>query len=662
MRGPAPAVKHGLTVPLQPSTIPLPMAPAIFRFGPYLADTTAYRVRRGTDVVELTPKLLDLLFHLLDHAGSLVTKEDLLEALWPGANVTENALSQAVSELRHALGDDAAAPTFIKTVARRGYRFIAPVDSAESRTPDAGTPAGITEGETLRSIAVLDFVNVTGEPDSAWLSAGIAETVTGDLRALGQFRVVDRWRVMEATRRTGGSLHDIAATLRAGLAVVGSYQRRSDRIRITARVVDIASGEALADAKVDGPFDQIFALQDQVVAQFAGDLGLAPASPLPVRRETPSLEAYRACSEGWVRLESLDVREMPRAIADFEHAAAADPHYALAHTGLANAAIVLYESTRSDNAPNTGLLDRAVRHARHAATLDPSLAEAHATLAHALVGLWRMTDAAAAARRAVALEPSNWRHLFRLGHASWGEDRLRAAAGTLALYPDFAFAHFQIAMVHVARGQLHRAETVLRHGAAVQDRQIGRQGRYPALGLHWLLGLVRLAQDDVDEAIAELERERHLAEPHRLYGREYALYALQGIGAALVRAGRPAEAMPHFEEALSLYAHHAPSLLGLALANRQIGSEREAAAAMDRLETALAALTSARPIEAAMIRAQVAAAHHDTEGAVAILSRLLAEAQPGFAGWTLPVEPFLRDLQVSEAFTGVLAQLAARAG
>src|SRR5204862_5200056 len=110
------------------------MAVATFRFGPYVADRTAYRVTRGADVVELTPKLLDLLFYLLDHAGSLVTKEDLLEALWPGANVTENALSQAVSELRHGLGDEAAAPRFIKTVARRGYRFIAPVEASESAT------------------------------------------------------------------------------------------------------------------------------------------------------------------------------------------------------------------------------------------------------------------------------------------------------------------------------------------------------------------------------------------------------------------------------------------------------------------------------------------------------------------------------------------------
>src|SRR5438552_2045408 len=198
------------------------MAAVTFRFGRFVADRTAYRVVCGDAALELTPKLLDLLFHLLDRAGSLVTKEELLDSLWPGANVTDNALSQAVSDLRHALDDDAGAPKFIKTVARRGYRFVAPVEAVESRPAVTGqsAPGNLDSGE--RTIAVIDFVNVTGEPDSAWLSVGIAETVTGDLRALNQFRVVDRWRVMEATRRTGGSLQEIATDLGTRLAVLGS--------------------------------------------------------------------------------------------------------------------------------------------------------------------------------------------------------------------------------------------------------------------------------------------------------------------------------------------------------------------------------------------------------------------------------------------------------
>src|SRR5437764_14747743 len=108
-----------------------------YRFGPFLVDGVGYRISRGTEPLDLTPQLLDLLLYLLEHAGTLVTKETLLEALWPDANVTDNALAQAVSELRQAIGDDVRAPQYIKTIARRGYRFIAAVERVEASTRPA---------------------------------------------------------------------------------------------------------------------------------------------------------------------------------------------------------------------------------------------------------------------------------------------------------------------------------------------------------------------------------------------------------------------------------------------------------------------------------------------------------------------------------------------
>src|SRR5258707_1522742 len=145
------------------------MAPAAYRFGPFLVDRAAYRVLEDGRPLDVTPKLLDLLLHLLDHSGELVTKEALLDALWPGANVTDNALAQAVSELRQALGDEAGDPRYIKTVARRGYRFVAmvePVAAADERSiaePEGSGAAGAEPGRSaandLQSIAVLDFTN-----------------------------------------------------------------------------------------------------------------------------------------------------------------------------------------------------------------------------------------------------------------------------------------------------------------------------------------------------------------------------------------------------------------------------------------------------------------------------------------------------------------------
>lgn len=638
--------------------------PASYRFGPFLVDRTGYRVLRGETAVDLTPKLIDVLLCLLDRAGALVTKEALLDAVWPGANVTENALAQAVSELRQALGDHAARPRFIKTVARRGYRFIASVEPVPAAPPRAQPPAPASQTiEDARAIAVMDFTNVTGDADAAWLAAGIAETVAGDLRALGHFRVVDRRLVMEAARRTNGSVHDVAAELRVPLVVLGSYQRHGDELRITGRIVNVESGDVVADAKVDGPLGKIFELQDQIAAQFAREAGvpISHDGGSAGSRDTASLEAFRAFTEGLLQFETLDISRLPGAIECFERAIAIDARYALAHTGLATAELAQYETTRSDNVPDAELLERAIGHARHAVALDECLAEAHATLSLVLVSAWETAEAVAAARRAVSLEPGNWRHLFRLGHALWGEQRLRAAREMLALYPDFAFAHFQMAMVHVARGHLAEAEEVLRQGAAVQDRQIGRGERYPALGLHWLLGLVRLAQDDVEEAAGELEREREMAEPHRLYGREFAMNALHARGACLLRLGRTHEAIESFREALSLYPDHARTHIGLALVHRARASEPESDAALARARDAAATLMAARPIEAAVVRSQIAAAEGDHDAAVAELCAMLDQAPTGFAGWTIPVEPLLRQLVDTKAFRAVQQRLAGRA-
>jgi tetratricopeptide (TPR) repeat protein len=262
----------------------------------------------------------------------------------------------------------------------------------------------------------------------------------------------------------------------------------------------------------------------------------------------------------------------------------------------------------------------------------------------------------------VALEPGSWRHFFRLGHASWGDERLRAAAHTLALYPDFAFAHFQSAMVHVARGHLAEAETVLRQGAAVQDRQIERGERYPALGLHWLLGLVRLAQDDVEEAIEELDCELVLAVPHRLYGREYAMHVYHARGACFLRTKHDRRAADSFREALRLYPEHGPSLIGLALATRTRASDEFDPKARQQVESLLERLDGSRPVEAAVVHSLLAAALCDRATVGQVLVEMLDAAPAGFAGWTLPVEPLLTHLIDAEALRAALERLAQRAG
>jgi DNA-binding winged helix-turn-helix (wHTH) protein/tetratricopeptide (TPR) repeat protein len=633
---------------------------ATYRFGPFVLDGSSYRLARDGEPIAISPKIIDLLLYLAARPSTLVSKDELFKALWPDVAVTDNALTQAISELRQALGDDPVKPKYVQTVARRGYRFIAPVEAIVAR-PAFPADARPEETASVSTVAVLDFENVSGDSSLAWLASGIAETVSNDLRA-ATLRVIDRIQVVEAVGRIGRDLAALRAALAIDLAVVGSFQRSGDRLRITGRVVDATTGETRADAKADGALEQVFELQDRVVAQLSEALGTTQARSVQGRhRETSSLEAYQAFTEGRVRLESLDSARVPGAIADFERAIALDARYAAAYVGLANARFWQYEMSRARNQPDGALLARSVDHVRRAIELDRDFAEAHATLAFLLVSAGRSADALAAARRAVSIDPGYWGHQFRLAHAAWGEERLRALAQAVELYPDFPFVHFEAAMVHIARGALDRAESVLREGAIVQDRQADLKQRYPAKGLHWLLGLVRLARGDAGEALLEFDREI-ASGPGQLYAPEFAMNAHDGAAFVHLQTGDPADAVFRFRKALELFPDHAKSLVGLGAALSADGDAAAAEAAFAKAVTAIDSLRrGGRTGEATLAEALNHVVRRREDAAVNCLQTLLDRPEMSFTGWTIPVEPLFQELRDRPAFQPILSRLAERA-
>jgi DNA-binding winged helix-turn-helix (wHTH) protein len=267
--------------------------PAAFRFGPFVLNAETFRLQSARGNATLSPRATDLLLMFVRQPARLFTKEEIFQLLWPDVAVTDNALTQLVSEIRRVLGDTPGSARYVQTLSRRGYRFVAPVaivaavdapttpSSGGSRSHPARMPAASRERasgrQDARSIRVLDFVNVSRDRPLAWLSAGIAETLTNSLRAVRQLRVIDR-------SDAGPGRVDVTSDF----VVVGAFQRLDDQLRITARVVDERTREAVAHAMVDGARQAAFALEDALARELAVSLTLALAASPPRRARVGS--------------------------------------------------------------------------------------------------------------------------------------------------------------------------------------------------------------------------------------------------------------------------------------------------------------------------------------------------------------------------------------
>ena len=378
---------------------------------------------------------------------------------------------------------------------------------------------------------------------------------------------------------------------------------------------------------------------------------------------TPGADPFRDWVDGRLALESLDESRLPEAVAAFERAAAELPKYAPAHAGLANACLLTFERSRIDGDPDRAALTRGIASARAAVSLDAALGEGWATLAHLLTLAADVENARAAARHAVAAEPGNWRHHFRLAFATWGEERLRAVDRTLALMPGCAAAHFLSTMVFIARGAHLLAEQQADTGAAVQGGQF-ETGSLPGAGLYWLQGLLRVAANtgrlsrqvySVEEIKESFDREIAAESTGRLYAREFATNARTSIGFVRLNMGDVGIAAEAFRSVLAKQPAHPRAMLGQAIAAGGGHLLQPLSARVEELKA------SGRTIDAALVSAGLLAARGEAAAAIAVLDRFLTSAPPGPAGWIIPVDPMLASLRSAPGFDGLLAKLSARA-
>jgi DNA-binding winged helix-turn-helix (wHTH) protein len=387
------------------------------------------------------------------------------------------------------------------------------------------------------------------------------------------------------------------------------------------------------------------------------------AMPVEVTRGRQSDEAlaamlapYRALVDGRAALETLDREAVGRAIITFDQMTREAPDYAPAHLGLANALALANESVRADSHRDPVALPRALHHASEACRLDPASGEAWATLSLLCHQSRDHERAIASAQRAAALEPDNWRHQLRLAYVSWGESRLRAAQRVLRLVPEFPLAYWLAATVHVAREAFERAEEALAAGAAAQDRQ-PPHGPFKSVGLHLLLGLVALARGDEQRALEELHRELQADPLRHIYGREACANAWCAIGAVHLRHGNHVLARDAFARATAAVADHVTAVAATAAVETD-----EQTAAIARLEARLAQLRAERNmVDAALAEAAFHTLRGDASRAAQIVSDAIEQHPGGSAGWSIPVDPFLRVLEQRHIWASALARVSGAA-
>ena len=289
-------------------------------------------------------------------------------------------------------------------------------------------------------VAVFDFENLSGDSATEWLGTGIAETICADLRKLGKVQVVSRERVQMELRRSGDNwdMSALGAQLGARWLVAGSYQRAGDRIRITPKLLEPVSGEAITVGKVDGRWDEIFNLQDRVVSEIVQSLELEMDSEARQRiaaPETLRLEAYEQYVQGLKNYQLLGKDSIEAARKHYERAIELDPDYAVAYSGLGQAYAMrwIYRNDPDDLARASGCLERALE-------LDPEIGTPRGTLCYVYMRQNKLEKAIDAGVKAVEHQPDAHMPHYYLGAAYW------FASQGITSYLQSAVDHFLISI------------------------------------------------------------------------------------------------------------------------------------------------------------------------------------------------------------------------
>jgi TolB-like protein/cytochrome c-type biogenesis protein CcmH/NrfG len=384
-----------------------------FLFADHTLDTDRRELRRGSERIAVEPQVFDLLVYLVRNRDRVVSKDDLIASVWAGRSVSDSTLTSRINAARKAVGDSGENQTLIRTIQRKGLRFVAEIreqpDGGEPVHP-AASPAGVHEPQALPlpdrpAIAVLPFVNMSGEPEQEYFSDGISEDIITALSKLRWFFVIAR---NSSFVYKGKAVHlkQVAEELGVRYVLEGSVRKGGDRVRITAQLNDVATGSHIWAERYDRNLADVFAVQDEITEAIVAAIEpqLYAAENFRARRKPPdSLDAWdlvmRALSHYW-RVTRQDIVV---AQALLEKAITIDPNYGQALGMLATSHTFGAHMGWEEMATVAPIAERAAQAAILADSEDPW---AHQALGYVYLFARRFEDSLAEFELALQLNPN----------------------------------------------------------------------------------------------------------------------------------------------------------------------------------------------------------------------------------------------------------------
>lgn len=298
----------------------------MFGFEDCVLDTDRRELRRGGNLVPLEPQVFDLLEYLIRNRERVVSRDDLTESIWRGRIVSESALSTRLNAARKAIADGGAQQRLIKTLPRKGLRFVGTVREA----PDTVSPRSVIKPPDQPSVAVLPFANMSGDPEQEYFADGVADEIITALSRCNWLFTIARNSSFTYKGRTV-DVREIGRDLGVRYVLEGSVRRAGERLRITGQLIDAESGVEIWADRFDGDATEIFALQDRVTESVVGAieprLQLAEFERLG-RNPARSLDAYDLLLRAQALEYEYTEASLEAALQALEQAIAIDPHYA----------------------------------------------------------------------------------------------------------------------------------------------------------------------------------------------------------------------------------------------------------------------------------------------------------------------------------------------